>query len=335
MKKVNIRAIMWVVIQTNGRRVCVLTNEEKYFAKILFKNKVLQYKGQSFEDFFVSVMTKSEPDFQPVKAYGNIGDRKNDGFVSSTGTYYQVYAPEDITKEKTAGDAVKKLETDFKGLYENWDDICKIKKYYFVVNDRYEGLPAPILQKACELNSDPLYSDIEILVFTAKDLQRVFDGLDESDMQDIVGYIPNVPSCMVEYEALNEVVTYLLNAELPESKGGNLVVPNFAEKITFNNLSKEIEIYLTIGSYQEGLLNRYFNDNPGMKEHLQKKFNALYELACEVIEDSQENAADCRYYYIWENAAPKRTMSIDTCIWVLMAYYFSTCDIFEEPKQEI
>lgn len=71
-----------------------------------------------------------------------------------------------------------------------------------------------------------------------------------------------------------------------------------------------------------------------MKEILQKKYNALYELACEVIEDSQENAADCRCYYILENSAPKRTMPIFTCIWVLMAYYFSTCDIFEEPKQE-
>ena len=316
----------------NGRRFYVLTNEERYFAKILFKNKIYQYKGQAFEDFFVSVMTKAEEGFQPVKAYGKIGDRKNDGFISSTGTYYQVYAPEEINKEKTIGDAVKKLETDFKGLYKNWNDICEIKKYYYVINDRYEGLPAPIFQKVCELKSDPLYTDIEILTFTAKELQRVFEKLDESDTHEIVGFIPNIPIGMVEYEALNEVVTYLLNVELPESKGSNLIVPNFAEKITFNNLSKEIGANLTTGSYQEGLLNRYFNDNPGMKDILQRKFNALYELACEVIDDSQEDVADCRCYYILENSAPKRTIPIFTCIWVLMAYYFSTCDIFEEPR---
>lgn len=36
-----------------------------------------------------------------------------------TGTYYQVFAPEDITKDKTIYDAAKKLEQDFRGLYEN------------------------------------------------------------------------------------------------------------------------------------------------------------------------------------------------------------------------
>ena len=310
----------------------MLTSGEKYVARLLFKNKVLQYKGQSFEDFFVLIMTKAEPEFQAVKAYGNIGDRKNDGFIRTSGTYYQVYAPEEISKDKTIRDAVCKLENDFKGLYENWNDTCQIKKYYFVINDRYEGLPAPIIQKVCELNADPLYSEIEILTFTAKDLQRVFDALDETDIQEVVGFIPDEPGGMIEYGSLGEVVTYLLNAELPVPMEDKLVVPDFSEKIIFNNLSKEVEANLTVGSYQEGLLNKYFNENPGLKEILQKKFNALYLQACEVISDSQENASDCRCYYIFEKAAPKRTTLIFSCIRALVAYYFSTCDIFEEPK---
>ena len=62
-------------------------------------------------------------------------------------------------------------------------------------------------------------------------------------------------------------------------------VPDFVQKITFNNLSEEIEANLTVGSYQEGLLNQYFNENPGIKDILQKKFRALYEKACEIIEE--------------------------------------------------
>ena len=64
-----------------------MKKEDKYIARIQFKLKVLQSKGQTFEDFFVSVMTKADKDFQPVKAYGNIGDQKNDGFNKKTGTY--------------------------------------------------------------------------------------------------------------------------------------------------------------------------------------------------------------------------------------------------------
>lgn len=309
-----------------------MSKEEKYVAKILFKIRVLQSKGQAFEDFFVSVMTKADSEFQPVKAYGNIGDRKNDGFVNTTGTYFQVFAPEDITKDKTISDAVKKLENDFKGLYENWDDICKIRKFYFVINDKYEGLPAPIIQKVSELNSLPAYSDIEISTFTAKELEKVFEELNDEAAQDVVGFIPDVPAEIVGYEALNEVVSYLLNTELPENRNDNLVVPDFDDKIAFNGLSAEVGTKLITGSYQEGILKRYFNETPGIKEILQQKFHALYQLSCEEILDTQENASDCRFYYILEKAAPKRTLAIYACVLVLMAYYFSSCDIFEEPQ---
>ena len=64
-----------------------MTGEERYIARILLKNKVLGYSGQKFEDLFVEIMTKSNIEFQAVKAYGNIGDKKNDGFIRSTGTY--------------------------------------------------------------------------------------------------------------------------------------------------------------------------------------------------------------------------------------------------------
>ena len=76
-------------------------------------------------------MTKANLEFHPVKAYGNIGDKKNDGFIRSTGTYYQVSVPEDITKDKIIYDAVEKSENDFTGLNENWNDICKFQKIYF------------------------------------------------------------------------------------------------------------------------------------------------------------------------------------------------------------
>lgn len=88
-------------------------NAEHYIAKIIFSNHILQYTGQQYEDFFVSVMTKANPNFQPVKAYGKIGDMKNDGFDRTTGTYYQIFSPEDITKDTTIREAVKKLKQIF------------------------------------------------------------------------------------------------------------------------------------------------------------------------------------------------------------------------------
>ena len=82
----------------------------------------------TYENLFVKIMGHASRDFRPVKAHGAIGDRKNDGFDSVAGAYYQVYSPEDV--RKTQGDALKKLKTDFKGLKAFWDGIYSVKSYY-------------------------------------------------------------------------------------------------------------------------------------------------------------------------------------------------------------
>lgn len=308
-----------------------MDKNEQYIAGIIFSNQIYKYKGQQFEDFFVSVMSEANPNFQAVKAYGRIGDRKNDGFDRTTGTYYQVYAPEDLAKEAATGAGVRKIKEDLDGLYKNWNDLCPIKNFFFVVNDKLDGIPVPIIEMSLILGKTPEYSDIKINTFSTRDLKRVFDSLNDSAKQDILGMIPNQITPVVEYTALHEAVTFLMNAELPENNFDNLIVPDFEDKISFNGLSLVVSNLLVTGSYQEGLLTHYFNNNPGVKEILQKKFHALYEQSKVQIPDHKEHYADCRFYYILEQACPKQALSIQSSVLVLMAYYFSSCDIFEEP----
>lgn len=309
-----------------------MTNEECYFARIIFKNKLLGYNGQKFEDLFVDIMSKANIEFQAVKAYGNIGDKKNDGFIRSTGTYYQVFAPENIGNSKTIYDAVKKLETDFRGLIKNWDDTCKVKKFFFVINDKYVGIPAPILEKVEELNNLPEFSEIDIGIFSGKDLESVFNSLDDDQVYDIVGYVPNQDMPLLEYEALAETVFYLTNVEVDGFENENLVVPDFNEKIKFNGLSQSIEDKLVCASYQEGDLLKYFNENPGLNDILQKKFHSFYESSKNEIQENEENYSDRRFFHILDKSCHKKTTSIITSVLILMAHYFISCDIFEEPK---
>lgn len=310
----------------------ILNRAEQYIAKIIFRNRIYEYTGQQFEDFFVAVMTKNNSNFQPVKAYGNIGDRKNDGFDQTTGTYYQIFSPEDITKSKTISEAANKLENDFIGLFGYWNKICQIKHYYFVINDKYKGIPVPIIEKLSELRTNPLYKNINIAIFSAKELESIFDKLDENAKQDVVGYVPDNISPIIEFDALNEVVSYLVNTELRTFFPDSLVVPDFDEKIIFNNLSNVANHLLVVGSYQEGRLLQYFNETPGTKEILQKRFRLLYEQAKAAVPNDVEDSSDCRFFYILEQASPRKTLSICSSVLVLMAYYFSSCDIFEEPQ---
>lgn len=310
----------------------LINNEERYMSNIIFKNRIFAYKGQQFEDFFISLMSIYNTNFKPVKAYGRLGDWKNDGFDKTTGTFYQVFAPEDLNREGTIKDGVRKLKEDFEVLYEKWNDRCSIKKYYFVANDRYDGVPAPIHDMALELSKQSCYSHIDINILGSRDLEKIFNSLDRFQKQDIVGFIPEQNIQVVEYEALNETVNYLLTIDNNISYLDNLIVPDFDEKIIFNELSQVVRNKLTVGSYQEGLLNEYFNNNVGVKETLQKKFHMLYEESKNNIKNTKENYADCRFYYILEKSCVKNTIPIQTSVLVLMSYYFSSCDIFEEPS---
>ena len=46
--------------------------------------------GADFQRFFEDIMVRHDPSFTPVKPHGNQGDWKNDGWLPSTGTVFQL-----------------------------------------------------------------------------------------------------------------------------------------------------------------------------------------------------------------------------------------------------
>ncbi len=54
-----------------------------------------------------------------------------------------------------------------------------------------------------------LFCIVTIKTFSAKDLEHLFDQLDVSSKQDILGFIPDEILPVVEFDALNEAVSYL------------------------------------------------------------------------------------------------------------------------------
>lgn len=78
-------------------------------------------------------------DFMACRPWGNIGDRKNDGFLKSERRLFQVYAP----NEMEAAKAVAKITEDFEGAKGYWGG--HFDKWTFVHNAT-DGLP-PHVQK--------------------------------------------------------------------------------------------------------------------------------------------------------------------------------------------
>lgn len=304
-----------------------MTREQTYVAHILFRNKVLESDGTAYETFFTKIMDLANPTFQQVKPQGPIGDRKNDGFDKSTGTYYQVYAPEDPkTKEQ---DAVNKLVNDFNGLYSYWQNICPIHRFCFVFNDKYKGAHPTIHDELAKIHK--AYPDIETDVFLAKHLEEICFSLSDEKIELCLGIIPETYCGDVDYDVLRQVVDYLLTVPVDPTKEFIPINPDFDKKIVFNGLSDNMASYLRGHRINGHSIDDFFKYNSAYtKNALRDIFNGLYQEALKTIDDNPDKP-DQVFLYIYDHSFQRHTGAVDNAIFTLMAYYFEYCDIFEAP----
>jgi hypothetical protein len=305
-----------------------LSNDSLFIARRLFQLSIYKRNGQEYETFFSKVMRLHNVEFEQVKPQGQFGDRKNDGFIKSSGKYYQIYAPEDPTiKEKNT---IDKLVTDFQGLYSYWNTkVTPIKEYYFALNDKYQGAYASLYTELSKIESK--HTGIICKPFLAQHLEDIFLNLPHTHIEDVVGIVPSAEDIQMNVSILNELIEYLTKLQNTYNNNSFPTNPNFEEKIEFNSLSKQTSTLLIYGSFQDGALKDYFKFNSTfLKENLKNIFASLYAEALLKIPES-ENKNDLIFFYILENCYPQKSKAYQDQILVLMAYFFSYCDIFEEP----
>lgn len=127
----------------------------------------LKLDGLEFQYFFNALMSFGIPNFCPVRQRNDGG---NDGFVQSTGTFYQVYAPESITRS-TIKDATSKMIEDFDKLAKNWHYLIKLQEYVFVFNDKFKGVDESIIKRIEQLKKD---RTLHVTILTANNLIDIF-----------------------------------------------------------------------------------------------------------------------------------------------------------------
>lgn len=309
---------------------------QKYYSELRFSLTAIKSDGQKYEDLFNDVMILSKSGFRKVKAYGNIGDRKNDGFQPSTGTYYQVFAPENIDKERTIANAVSKLEEDFTKLKAQWEDDTPIQEFYFVLNDKQKGSPPPVEQKVAELRS--LYPDIIFGTFTMDDLLNEFLTLELERQQSIIGFIPSPMSLQtVSISALTCTIEHLMSFNISDDKiNEDFDLEEFYDKIQFNYLDQRVSDLLEKAETQTYILDEYFsrNQNKRLKKFIRDSLNYMYETEKEKYGDviSPMNSSIIFYNVLDNCAADKGREAINSSL-VLMSFFFTSCDIFEKPDK--
>jgi len=296
-----------------------MNSQEKAFARILFKLKIHESNGQAFEDLFTSIMDYAESDFQAIKAWGKIGDRKNDGYIKSTGIFFQVYAPEDI--EKSYVSIVNKIKNDFKGLKEQWSPI---NEFYFVVNDKYQGVNADCEQTIQKIKEE--YNLNETGFKTATDLENLLFELGDDQISSIIGFLPDPEKITLDYSVLSETIQHLMKLPLETMGDSSIIFPNWDDKIQFNNLRGVASQYLNTGSFQVASLDDYLNNESNFfAEEIKNKVREVYMAL------KNNYSGDELFWKIVAEISPRQETNIQVVVIILLAKYFETCDIFEEP----
>lgn len=300
----------------------MLTREEKTIAHILFKLRIHESDGINFERLFTSIMDYAEPGFKQIKPWGNIGDRKNDGHIESKGIFYQAFAPEDIRIKYP--EAVTKLKKDFIGLLSQWSQV---NEFYFVINDKYNGVNADV-----EIMMNQIITKNNLVkggIILAKDLENKLFSLTDDQIQTIVGCIPDPAKIQLDYSVLNEVIKYIMQLSLDSPSPPDIKMPNWEQKIQFNQLSKATATRLDNGYLQINSLQKYLDDNSNfLADALRDKMNEIYRA------EKKTFSGDELFWAIVKKTSPMNEVVYQSAVIVIMAKYFEACDIFERPEEE-
>ena len=209
---------------------------DKNYLRLQFWNKVYQKNGTEFQSFFEDIMQKAFTDFRKIRPYGKEGDGGNDGYRPRDGIYYQAYAPKN-PNEKEA-EAARKLKKDFQNLKTNWDEISKIKLFYFVFNDKGAGVSIKLENALAELKNNN--GNIEFEMLLPKDLEGIFLKLENDEILALGFDVDSTKALQIARENLDK-----LEIELDRDNG------NFVLK-TLENIKQSI-----LGLQDEGLELNY------------------------------------------------------------------------------
>lgn len=289
-----------------------------------FENAFLRAKGDAFQIFFEQLMSRAhKADFMACRPWGNVGDKKNDGFLKSDRRLFQVYAPSGMT----AADAIKKITEDFEGALKHWG--THFDKWSFVHN-AYDGLP-PHVQELL-LETERRNPGVRIQPWCLEELREVFNKLSLDDLRSWFGY---TPPTMAEQTSIgfDEIRIVLEDIAAREMPANNPVMVVDSGKLSANRLSGSVQALLTAGMAKAPLVKQFFDEwhSPTYGERMAKAFAERYTELKSITPHLHPNEIFDKLQQ-WTGGEKQTSSAKLAAVLSVLAYFFERCDIFE-PAQ--
>jgi hypothetical protein len=289
-----------------------------------FRIAFLESKGDGFQRLFERLMSKVHPnDFMACRPWGNVGDRKNDGYLPSARILFQSYAPNDLS----ATEAIKKINEDFEGAKDYWEKY--FDEWTFVHNAPDGRLGPHIIEALTRLGQEN--PRIKIGHCGYEEMLAKFRQLSLLDLESWFG-----PSLTMEanvnlgYGDLVAVLTHISITPVPTTSEVKDVSRG---KIEANFLSQPVADFLKIGMQKSPLVAQFFNNwrNPTYGEQIALAFKneyvALRDTAPRLHPDEIFGRLEA-----WAGGTANSTPTHKAAVLAVMAYLFDECEIFEDAQ---
>ncbi len=300
-------------------------DQEKLHLKI--DNYLLKNKRQAWEDLFTDIMrAKHGIAFQPVKAHGRMGDKAADGVLrkDEKTTVFQCHAP-DGTFEIHG--LLKKMRGNFDRAFAFW----KMNEWIYVHNQ--EGLPPPAVTLLHDLHDE--HPDTETGEWGFEDVRKLALEIPEADQRRIFD-INDASAGESLLHVRHEDIARILEA-LSEKVVNQPIDQDFSpekpteQKLYANDLTEVLQQTLRLamaGSPQVGDVIQSQNleqiDTPDqLARILNRKYKSL---------KAEGYAGDLLYKELKREILgdKRRAPAMEHAADMVLAFYFQTCDIYEE-----
>lgn len=292
------------------------------YYNICFENHFLKKKATEFQNFFAIIMEKAYPgDFQRIKPWGRSGDEKNDGYLKSKRVLFQVYAPNEMKAKET----IKKIEDDFQGAKEHWQDFFDI---WIFVHNSYNGISPEVEKTLLQLELDnPRF---KIKNWGMEELRRIVIELDPAELSSMFGPAPtNKDMRSVGFEDLIIVFRAIENAD-PIKEPDLRPVP--ADKILANKLSQYAELLLKAGMTKANVVEDFLRTwiDPTLGDRIAEAFNIKYQEL-----KGAGLSPDIIFMELQEFAGGNKqgTPAHQAAVLAVLAHLFENCDIYERLEE--
>ena len=288
-----------------------------------FTNEFLKARGESFQALFTKVMSLAHPgDFMPCRPWGRIGDRKNDGYLASERTLFQVYGPNEISQSET----IRKIKEDFTEALSFWKE--HFDTWVFMHNS-INGLPPDVLKHLLDLGA--MHSSLTITQWSLEELKLRFRRIPADALPSWLGVAPSSEGKMtMGFDELRLVLETVAQAA---SAATDSAAPVSAGKIKANALSPPVTTLLRAGMEKARLVGEFFDmwHDPQYGDHVAGTFRVRY---IALREQRPPLSGDEIYDALleWASGTSIRTSAQRVAVLAVLAFLFEQCDIFEPAR---